>query len=1175
VEIRLLGPLEVRDGERLFALRPQQRALLAALALRIGEVVPAGRLVLDLWGARAPAAASGSLQNAVSGLRKTLGREILVTQAPGYRLALEPDAVDANRFEHMLAEARTAGPAQRATMLEGALQLWRGPALADLEEEFARLEAGRLDELRVAAVEEWVEAELELGRHVTLVGQLERLVAEHPLRERLRGHLMLALYRCGRQAEALEVYRAARLALAAELGLDPSAALQELERMILRQDPDLAPPGQAEQENVAPVLERRMVSVLAAIPPAEDDPETLRLLLDELLARSREVLARTDGLLERFGPEGLVAVFGADGPRDDDALRAVRAAAELGLPAGIATGESVGGAGAVFTRAVELAHRGGIQVDERTRTLTEHERHLDAPLVGRSEELARLRAAFTAAKADKHCGVITILGEPGIGKTRLARELTTALATEATTLVGRCFSYGKGQTFLPLLDALQRIDIAATLADDPEGELAINRLATLAGTHDAGTLGETYWALRRLLEALARAKPVLILLDDVHWAEPALLDLVDYLAEHVTEAPVFVLLLARPEVKRPIGEQLPLGPLSSDETRQLMAGVPNLDTETRERVVELANGNALYAEQLAAFATEQGAGLPATLEAVLAGRIGQLADPDRRVTQCAAVAGREFSRAVLAWVSDEPVDAGLALLCRRGLVHPAATAEPGDDVYRFHHVLIRDAAYATLTKADRAGLHERVAEWLDRAGSGDDALVGYHLEQAALYHRELGENADELAARAGERLGRAGLRAMVTTDGAAADGLLERAVALLPIGERRAEFRFERSLVFRLHGEHDQAEEELARADRDASRSGSARISARVACERALSPLNSGELALDDALAIYARAEQELRAAADSRGLSRAELFRCNIHALACRSEENRAAAERAEEHYLAAGWSPGISVRAQAWTLYRGPIPVAECVSRCLGLLERIPDAEFLLRPQTDQSALSLARQTDLSALAGVTATLGGLRALEGRCDDGRLLLADARSLYERIGDEHWLRLIWSPLLIDLETVAGNHDVAESEAQATLTALRAAGTHEYGGGTALQLAELLLDRGETTRADELVGLVQRDAIPTDALAQFWSRRVRARLLARADEFAEAESMARDAVAIASSTDALVHRACTHLALAEVLQLAGKSTDAHAEATTGRRLLRQKGATGLLSRYRTPVGAER
>jgi ATP/maltotriose-dependent transcriptional regulator MalT len=242
---------------------------------------------------------------------------------------------------------------------------------------------------------------------------------------------------------------------------------------------------------------------------------------------------------------------------------------------------------------------------------------------------------------------------------------------------------------------------------------------------------------------------------------------------------------------------------------------------------------------------------------------------------------------------------------------------------------------------------------------------------------------------------------------------------------------------------------------------------------------------------------------------------------------------------------------------------------------LERIPDAEFLLRPQTDQSALSLARQTDLSALAGVTATLGGLRALEGRCDDGRLLLADARSLYERIGDEHWLRLIWSPLLIDLETVAGNHDVAESEAQATLTALRAAGTHEYGGGTALQLAELLLDRGETTRADELVGLVQRDAIPTDALAQFWSRRVRARLLARADEFAEAESMARDAVAIASSTDALVHRACTHLALAEVLQLAGKSTDAHAEATTGRRLLRQKGATGLLSRYRTPVGAER
>ncbi len=735
MEIRLLGSLEVREGEHVLDVRRrQQRALLAALALRAGEVVSTDRLIADLWGERAPASATGSLQNTVAALRKTLGRDVLVTQPPGYRLAVEPEDVDANRFERLLAQALDAEPARRASLLQEALALWHGPALADLdEEEFARHEGARLDELRIAAVEERIDAELELGRHAVLVGELESLVAEHPLRERLRGQLMLALYRCGRQAEALEVYRAARLALSDELGLDPSPELQELERRILRQDPSLAPPAEAaEGEPSAPAAELRLVSVLAAIPPAEDDPETLRRRLDELLARVREVLERNDGELERFGPEGLVAVFGAEAPRDDDALRAVRAAAELGLPAGVATGESVAGAGSVFTRAVELARLGGLQVDDRTRALVQHERRLDAPLVGRTEELARLRAAFDAAKAERRCRVVTVLGEPGIGKTRLGRELTTALADEATTLVGRCFSYGKGQTFLPLLDPLQELDLAAALADDPEGELATTRLAALAAAQDVGTLGESYWALRRLLEALGRTKPVLLLLDDVHWAEPALLDLVDYLAERVADAPVLVVSLARPELERPAGEQLPLGPLTPDEARRLVAGLADLDEETRERVVELADGNALYAEQLAAFAAENGQGLPPTLEAVLAGRIGRLADSERRVIQRAAVAGREFSRGVVAALSEEPVDAALSSLSRRSFVHPAATAEPGDDGYRFHHVLLRDAAYATLTRADRAGLHERVADWLDRDGPGDDALAGYHLEQAAL-----------------------------------------------------------------------------------------------------------------------------------------------------------------------------------------------------------------------------------------------------------------------------------------------------------------------------------------------------------------------------------------------------------------------------------------------------------
>ena len=250
MEIRLLGPLEVRDGGKVIPLaRRQQRTLLAALALRAGEVVSTDRLIADLWGESAPASATGSLQNTVSALRKLIGRDVLVTQAPGYRLALPRDRVDANRFEALLDVARGADPARRSELLRDGLRLWRGPALADLvEEEFATIEAARLDERRVEAQEELIEAELALGLHAALVGELEQLVMTHPLRERLRAQLMLALYRRGRQTEALELYRATRLAFADERGLDPSPELQELERKILRQDPELDAPAHAAVE---------------------------------------------------------------------------------------------------------------------------------------------------------------------------------------------------------------------------------------------------------------------------------------------------------------------------------------------------------------------------------------------------------------------------------------------------------------------------------------------------------------------------------------------------------------------------------------------------------------------------------------------------------------------------------------------------------------------------------------------------------------------------------------------------------------------------------------------------------------------------------------------------------------------------------------------------------------
>lgn len=238
LEFRILGPLEVWDdgGERPLG-GTKQRAVLAILLLDAGRVVSTDRLIDLLWGERPPATAATSLQNFVSQLRKTLGTEVVRTTAPGYRLEIAPEQIDLERFRRIVEAAKSRPPEERAAELRLALDLWRGPALADLAfESFAEQEASRLDELRLAALEDRISADLECGRYAELIGEIESLVRAYPLRERLRGQLMLALYRSGRQAEALAVYQETRRLLVEELGIEPSAALQQLHGSILRQD---------------------------------------------------------------------------------------------------------------------------------------------------------------------------------------------------------------------------------------------------------------------------------------------------------------------------------------------------------------------------------------------------------------------------------------------------------------------------------------------------------------------------------------------------------------------------------------------------------------------------------------------------------------------------------------------------------------------------------------------------------------------------------------------------------------------------------------------------------------------------------------------------------------------------------------------------------------------------
>ena len=272
VEVRILGPLEVWvDGRRVDLGGGRQRSLLAILALHANEVVPSERLIDELWGGQPPPTAQKALQNLVSHLRSAItpvsdGR--LLTQSPGYELRLDEDALDAHRFEHLAAEARQVleeDPARAAEQLREALALWRGEPLVDFAyEHFAQAEIARLEELRLVAVEDRIDADLALGRHAELVPELETLVAAHPLRERIRGQLMVALYRDGRQAEALETYRQARTAMHEELGLEPSAALKQLEQAILTQDPSLGPTPKLPPAPRARRRRRRRLVLVAA-----------------------------------------------------------------------------------------------------------------------------------------------------------------------------------------------------------------------------------------------------------------------------------------------------------------------------------------------------------------------------------------------------------------------------------------------------------------------------------------------------------------------------------------------------------------------------------------------------------------------------------------------------------------------------------------------------------------------------------------------------------------------------------------------------------------------------------------------------------------------------------------------------------------------------------------------
>src|SRR5437773_4812344 len=337
MEFRILGPLEVEDDGRLIPVGgTKQRAVLASLLLHANEVVSRDRLIDELWGASPPETAPTALQVHVSQLRKALGRDLILTQAPGYLIRVSDGELDLHRFEQLVAAARAEEPVQAARLLREGLALWRGAPLAELSDSFAPAERARLEEQRLAALERRIEAELALGRHAELVPELEGLVREHTLRERLRGQLMLALYRCGRQADALGVYRSGRRLLDEELGLQPDDELQRLERAILNHDPSLEVPLASGPKRPSVAQRRRASSrTEAPVPPdsvAVIDPQRSRVVGHVLVGRRPVALAighgsvwvanADDGTVSRIHPDRreVIRTIGIGAPAIDLAV---------------------------------------------------------------------------------------------------------------------------------------------------------------------------------------------------------------------------------------------------------------------------------------------------------------------------------------------------------------------------------------------------------------------------------------------------------------------------------------------------------------------------------------------------------------------------------------------------------------------------------------------------------------------------------------------------------------------------------------------------------------------------------------------------------------------------------------------------------------------------------------
>jgi class 3 adenylate cyclase/tetratricopeptide (TPR) repeat protein len=969
------------------------------------------------------------------------------------------------------------------------------------------------------------------------------------------------------------------------------------------------------------------------------DPESVRALMRAYFDEMRAALERHGGTVEKFIGDAVVAAFGVPEAHEDDALRACRAALEMqarverrfggriAIRIGVNTGEVVAGDTAMASTfvtgdavnvaarleqaaapgevllgettvrllrdAIQVAPTQPLQAKGKSEPLAAYRlvavsdvgpvpRRVGTPFAGREQQLRLLEDEFAEVAGSRQCRLVTLIGEAGVGKSRLASEL--ARRVDARLVRGTCLSYGEGVTYWAIAQVVRELagirdehsrdealaHLEAHVARQANARDVATMIAQLLGLAEgAATPAETAWAIRSFLEAGAGERPLLVVVDDIHWADSALLDLVEALPAAIGAAPILLVCLARPELlERRSGwrADLRLEPLDGSDVAELIESLAGeTPVHMREQLARISAGNPLFVEELVAMVLEEDGDvdtldLPTSLHALLGARLDRLEPGARDSLERGAVEGEVFHRGAVVELSEPDaraqVPGQLAELARRDFVRIAEASFAGESAFRFKHVLVRDTAYRATSKSLRATLHEQFAVWLERAAGArtmeHEAILGHHLERSYRYRVELGvldEDTRALGDRAALRFASAGHRAHASGEARAAATLFARAAELSSAPLDRAGYTLRQAGALREALAFTEAEDVLERVRAEAAAAGWDGVEAGAEVELAMLNMHTsaGETASllraagSRALAVFEKLD-------DDHGVALALLLLARERWQALRLSEmeellDRAlrAAERAGDQRLVVEVLKGL---AQAAVF--GPRPAEEAVARGELLLAR-------------------AREIGPMAAATIAMLLGVTEATLGNRDRARALGAESRAVMEEVAPG-WM-VAGAELYAGLASLTvGDPEHAEAQLRDAGELLAHHGERAVASTVAALRARALLELGRHDEAEREARLALAWADAGDVVSQAYARGALGRLLAARGALDEGAENARQAVQLSAASDFLNQRGDALFDLALVLEAAGEHAAARTAATDAMGFYREKGNVVQLTR---------